>query len=110
MKSNWQNAYPDRTIITNRRRQRGFHFTSSGQPTDEPLAVFALGNFFGDGEVFVAVPWQSLQLATLSKSLNINTFRAGVTPHESQRTNAALLEIKRDASGCIQVTARKNPG
>ena len=109
MKSNLQNAYPDRTVITNGRSQRGFHFTPFGHPTDEPHAVFALGNFFGNGDVFVAIPWQTLQLARPSKSLNINVFPAGAMPHKSEHTNAALLEIKRDASGCIQVTARKTP-
>lgn len=109
MKSNLQNAYPDRTVITNGRPPRGLHFSSSGPAADEPHAVFALGNFFGDGDVFVAIPWQSLQLARPSKSLNINVFPVGAMPHKSRHTNAALLEIKRDASGCIQVTARKTP-
>ena len=108
MKSNLQNAYPDRTVITNGRSQRGFHVTPFGQPTDEPHAVFALGNFFGNGDVFVAIPWQTLQLARPSKSLNINVFPTGAMPHKSQHTNVASLEIKRDASGCIQVIARKN--
>ena len=109
MKSNWQNASPDRTVITNGSPPRGLHFSSSGPAADEPHAVFALGNFFGDGDVFVAIPWQSLQLARPSKSLNINVFPVGAMPHKSRHTNAALLEIKRDASGCIQVTARKTP-
>ena len=109
MKSNLQNAYPDRTVINNGRPQRGLHFTSPGPAADEPHAVFALGNFFGNGDVFVAIPWRSLQLARPLKSLNINVFPVGDTPHKSQHTNAALLEIKRDASGCIQVTARRNP-
>lgn len=108
MKSNLQNAYPDRTVISNSRSQCGFHFTSFGQPTDEPHAVFALGNFFGAGDVFVAIPWQTLQLARPSNSLNIKVFPAGAMPHKSEHTNGASLEIKRDASGCIQVTARKN--
>ena len=99
MKSNLQNAYPDRTAITNGRPQRGLHFTSSGSAAAEPHAV----------DVFVAIPWQSLQLARPSKSLNINVVPVGAMPHKSQHTNAALLEIKRDASGCIQVTARKSP-
>ncbi len=109
MKSNWQNASPQRTVITNGRPQRGLHFTSSGPTADEPHAVFALGNFFGKGDVFVAIPWQSLLLGRLSKSLKINVFPVGAIPHKSQHTNATLLEIKRDESGCIQVTARKNP-
>ena len=107
MKSNWQNASPDRTVINNGRPQRSLHFTSPGPAADEPHAVFALGNFFGNGDVFVAIPWRSLQLARPSKALNISVFPVGAVPHKSQHTNAALLEIKRDATGCIQVTARK---
>ena len=83
-------------------------FTSSGQPSDEPHAVFALGNFFGNGNVFIGIPWQSLQLAKPSKSLNIKIFPAASVSDKLERMNIASVEIKRDASGCIQVTARKN--
>ena len=85
------------------------HFTPSDPAIDEPHAVFALGNFFGNGEVFVAIPWQSLQLTKPLKSLNVNVFPTGIVSNKLERTIVASLELKRDSSGCIQVTARKNP-
>lgn len=108
MNSMFQNEESDWSASTNGQPQLTFDVTSSVQTTDEPHAVFALGNFFGDGNVFVKIPWQSLQLAQLSKSLNINIIPTEIIAGKSVPTNAASLEIKRDASGCIRVTARKN--
>jgi hypothetical protein len=81
----------------------------SDQMMNGPNAVFALGNFFGNGEVFVAIPWQSLQLKNPSKLLNVNVLPAEIEFHELERTLVASLEIKRDANGCVRVTAHKNP-
>jgi hypothetical protein len=108
MGKNLQNTVPDWSGTINRHPQGGYYFTSSDQTTDEPHAVFALGNFFGNGDVFVKIPWQSLQLTKPSKSLNLNIVPAGISSRKFERSNVASLEIKRDASGCIQVTARKN--
>ena len=103
-----QNTVLDLSVPTNSYPPRGFYFTSSDQTLDEPHAVFALGNFFGNGDVFVKIPWRSLQLSQPLKSLNVEVVPAGIVFQKSGRTNAASLEIKRDANGCIKVTARKN--
>jgi hypothetical protein len=104
-----QNTALDSSVPAASHPQRGFYVTSSDQAPDEPHAVFALGNFFGNGDVFVKIPWQSLELTKPLKSLNVSVFPAGIVSHKLERTNVASLEIKRDASGCIKVTARKNP-
>jgi hypothetical protein len=109
MKSILQNSNLDSNPSSTIPPQRTFHFTSPDQTTDEPHAVFALGNFFGDGDIFVKIPWQSLQLTKPSKSLNIDIGPAETISREFGRSNEASLEIKRDASGCIQIIARKNP-
>lgn len=109
MKSNLQNMNLDWSGSNSIHPEGAFHFTLSDQTSDEPHAVFALGNFFGDGDIFVKIPWQSLQLTKPSKSLNIDVVPAGITSRQFGRSNGASLEIKRDTSGCIQITARKNP-
>ncbi len=83
-------------------------FVALSNELDEPSAVFALGNFFGEGEVFVAVPWQSLHFAITSQSANAKVFTVGKVSRKFERTIVASVEIKPDSSGCIKVTARKN--
>ena len=109
MKSNLQNMNLDWRVSNTIHPERAFHFTSSDQTTDEPHAVFALGNFFGNGDIFVKIPWQSLQLTKPSESLNVKVFPTGIVSQKMKLAVVASLEIKRDGSGCIQVTARKNP-
>jgi hypothetical protein len=104
-----QNTDLDSSVAANIHPQPSFYVTSFDHPPGEPHAVFSLGNFFGSGDVFVTIPWQSLQLTKPSKSLNLSVFRAGMVAHTLERARVASLEIKRDAKGCIKVTARKNP-
>ncbi len=108
VKSILQNTDLDSSLAANIPHQRSFYLTSSDQTPEEPHAVFALGNFFGSGDVFVKIPWQSLQLTNPLKPLNVSVFRAGMVAHPLERANVASLEIKRDTRGCIKVTARKN--
>lgn len=108
MKSILQNTHLNSSVPINNYPQQTPHVTSSDHTPDIPHAVFALGNFFGNGDVFVKIPWQSLQLTKPLKSLHVDIFPTGNGPHKLKRPNAASLEIKRDASGCIKVTARKN--
>ena len=69
-----------------------------------PMLSSALGNFFGDGNVFVKIPWQPLQLTNPLKSLNVSVSRAGIVAHQLERTNVASLEIKR-----TQAVASRSP-
>ena len=107
VKSILQNTDLDTSVSTSIHPPGSFYFTSSDQTPDEKQAVFALGNFFGNGDVFVKIPWQSLQLSKPMKSLNVEVYPARIVSHGLARTNAASLEIKRDANGCIKITARK---
>jgi hypothetical protein len=109
MKKDLQNTDRESRVSADHYTQDGFYLPSFNQAPDEPFAVFALGNFFGDGDVFVKIPWQSLQLTKPIQSLNVSVFPAGIMFQKSERTNVASLEIKSNASGCIKVTARKNP-
>jgi hypothetical protein len=109
MKKDLQNTHRESNVSADHYPQDGSYLPSFDQTRDEPHAVFALGNFFGDGDAFVKIPWQSLQLTKPIQSLNVSVFPAGIMSQKSERTNVASLEIKSDASGCIKVTARKNP-
>jgi hypothetical protein len=88
---------------------RSLPLTLSNQTMDEPRAVFALGNFFGSGELFVSIPWQSLQLTKPSKTLRVKVFPDGIVSRKLERMIVTSLEIKRDVGGCIRVIARKPP-
>ena len=99
----------DWNVSSNIHPEYAFHVSSSAQTVDEPHAVLALGNFFGDGDIFVKIPWQFLQLSKPSKSLSIGILRTGLISRKLARETVGSLEIKRDANDCIQITARKNP-
>jgi hypothetical protein len=103
------NTVRDSSVSANVLPQRSFYFTSSDRALDEPHAVFAFGNFFGNADIFIVIPWQYLQLRKPSKPLNIDIVSAWIISRKFGRSNRASLEIKRDASGCIKIIARKNP-
>ncbi len=109
MKSNLQSIAQDRHVTNIIHPECVSHYMSPDQTTDEPHAVLALGNFFGDGNSFVKIPWQLLQLTDSSRSVSVDIFPAASISHKFGRSNVASLEIKRDANDCIQITARKNP-
>lgn len=109
MKSNLHSMAQDGNVSSGIHSAYAFHYTSSDQTADELNAVFALGNFFGEGNSYVKIPWQFLQLTKSSESLNVDIFPAANISRKMGRSNVASLEIKRDTNGCVQITARKYP-